>query len=170
MALSSLAVVERIDMFRQAELQQILQTIPWFLELNETQLEKLASIATIRHLVKDEILFREGDPEGNLFILLEGEMVLDIQIPGRDNVRIFTAEPLDIIGWSSLTPMVRQRTATARAQADCNCLEINSEALSLLCDDDEKLGYIIMKRISNIVASRLLTTRIQLIDQLIHAD
>lgn len=157
-------------MFRQAELQQILQTIPWFLELTEGQIERLAGIASIQHLLEGETLFREGDAEGDLYILLEGEMALDMHVPGRDQaIRIFTAEPLDIIGWSSLTPMVRQRTATARALTDCNYLVLDSESLALLCEEDEKLGFIIMKRIANVVASRLLTTRIQLMDLLIHA-
>jgi len=155
-------------MFRQAELQQTLQTIPWFLDLSESQIEMLAGISTIQHLSKGETLFHEGDPKGNLFILLDGEMALDIQIPGREKLRIFTAEPLDIIGWSSLTPMVRQCTATANALADCDYLELESQKLIRLCDEDEKLGYIIMKRIANVVASRLLTTRIQLLDHLIN--
>lgn len=156
-------------MFRQAELQQTLQTIPWFLELTESQIEKLASITSIHHLSKGDTLFHEGDPEGNLYILLDGEMALDIQIPGRETLRIFTAEPLDIIGWSSLTPMVRQCTATAHALFDCDYLELGSERLIRLCDEDGKLGYIIMKRIANVVASRLLTTRIQLLDHLINS-
>ncbi len=155
-------------MFRQAELLQILQTIPWFLELSESQLEGLASIASVQHLLEGEILFHEGDPEGNMYILLDGEIGLDIQIPGRDKIHIFTAEPLDIVGWSSLTPMVRQRTATAVALADCNYLELDSETLMQMCEEDEKLGFVIMKRISNVVASRLLTTRIQLMEQLLH--
>lgn len=162
------ATGERIDMFRQAELQQTLQTIPWFLELSESQIEKLAGISAIQYIANGETLFHEGDPEGNLYILLDGEMALDIQIPGQDKVRIFTAEPLDIIGWSSLTPMVRQCTATASALSDCDYLELESQKLVRLCDEDEKLGYIIMKRIANVVASRLLTTRIQLLDHLIH--
>ncbi|GAP14935.1 protein containg cyclic nucleotide-binding domain [Longilinea arvoryzae] len=155
-------------MFRQAELQQILQTIPWFLELSESQLEGLANIASVQHLLEGEALFHEGDPEGNTYILLDGELGLDIQIPGRDKVRIFTAEPLDIVGWSSLTPMVRQRTATAVALVDCNYLELDSNNLSQMCEEDPSLGFIIMKRISNVVASRLLTTRIQLMEQLLH--
>jgi len=155
-------------MFRQAELQQTLQTIPWFLDLSESQIEMLAGISTIQHLSKGETLFHEGDSEGNLYVLLDGEMALEIQIPGREKLLIFTAEPLDIIGWSSLTPMVRQCTATAHALADCDYLELESQKLIRLCDEDEKLGYIIMKRIANVVASRLLTTRIQLLDHLIN--
>ena len=156
-------------MFRQAELQQTLQTIPWFLELSESQIERLAGITSIQHISRGGTLFHEGDPEGNLYILLDGEMALDIQIPGREKLRIFTAEPLDIIGWSSVTPMVRQCTATAHALSDCDYLELESTTLIHLCDEDEKLGYIIMKRIANVVASRLLTTRIQLLDHLIHS-
>lgn len=154
-------------MFQLAELQHILHTIPWFLELSDNQIESLASIVNIRRIHQGDILFREGDSEGNLYILLDGEIDLDIQIPGREKVSIFKAEPLDIIGWSSLTPMVRQRTASAQALQDSDCLEFNSDALMLLCEDDPKLGYVIMKRISNLAASRLLTTRIQLMDQIL---
>lgn len=165
-----LAPVERIGMFRQAELQQILQTIPWFLELSENQMEKLAQIVTVHHIAKGETLFQEGDAEGNLYILLDGEMSINVKIPGREKVCIFTAEPLDIIGWSSLTPMVRQRTATALVLQDSNYLEFDSDLLMQECEEDPKLGYVIMKRISNVVASRLLTTRIQLMDQIINCS
>ncbi len=154
-------------MFQLAELQHILHTIPWFLELSDNQIESLASIVTVRRIHQGDFLFREGDSEGNLYILLDGEIDLDIQIPGREKVSIFKAEPLDIIGWSSLTPIVRQRTASAQAIQDSDCLEFNSDALMLLCEDDPKLGYVIMKRIANLVASRLLTTRIQLMDQIL---
>lgn len=154
-------------MFQQAELQYILHTIPWFLELSDNQIESLASIVNVRRIHQGDFLFHEGDSEGNLYILLDGEISLEIQIPGREKVCIFKAEPLDIIGWSSLTPMVRQRTASAQAIEDSDCLEFNSEALMLLCEDDPKLGYVIMKRISNLAASRLLTTRIHLMDQIL---
>jgi CRP-like cAMP-binding protein len=162
--------VERSGMFQQAELEHILHTIPWFIELSENQIENLASIVNIRHIHQGDFIFREGDSEGNIYILLDGEVNIDIQIPGREKVCIFKAEPLDIIGWSSLTPMVRQRTASALAVQDSNCLEFNSEALTVFCEEDPKLGYIIMKRISNLVASRLLTTRIQLMDQILKSE
>lgn len=155
-------------MFRQGELHQIIQTIPWFLELSDSQIEKLTRIVNIGHIAAGKVLFQEGDPEGSLYILLDGKISLSIQIPGKEKLCIFTAEPLDILGWSSLTPMVRQRTATALALVDCNYLEFDSELLMHFCEDDPKMGYIIMKRISNLVASRLLTTRIQLMDQIIN--
>ncbi|TLN09742.1 hypothetical protein FDZ74_11540, partial [bacterium] len=68
---AALVNVERIDMFRQAEVQQILQTIPWFLEMSESQLERLAAIASVQHLLEGDCLFHEGDAEGNVYILLD---------------------------------------------------------------------------------------------------
>jgi hypothetical protein len=45
---------------------------------------------------------------------------------------------------------------------------IQAKALYALCEEDHDLGYLIMKRISNVVASRLLTTRLQLLDMIAH--
>src|SRR5512140_395459 len=98
----------------QSGIIQILQRIPWFHELELSDLEKLAEITQIIHLSEGEILFTEGEPENGLFVLLEGEIALETHAPMYGPVHIFTAEPLDLIGWSSLTPVVRQRTDTAR--------------------------------------------------------
>ena len=39
-----------------------------------------------------------------------------------------------------------------------------------LCDDDHDLGYVGRRRLSNVVASRLLTTRLQLLDMFAHPE
>jgi hypothetical protein len=77
---------------------------------------------------------------------------------------VYTAEALDIIGWSSMTPIVRQRTAAARVTQSCLLVGFNSKLLQQYCEEDHELGYIIMRRIANVVASRLLTTRLSLLE------
>jgi hypothetical protein len=39
-------------------------------------------------------------------------------------------------------------------------LAFNSKLLQQLCDEDHELGYVIMRRLANVVANRLLTTRL----------
>jgi hypothetical protein len=41
---------------------------------------------------------------------------------------------------------------------------IDSARLRQLCEADHDLGYVVMRRLANLVASRLLVTRLQLID------
>jgi CRP/FNR family transcriptional regulator, cyclic AMP receptor protein len=149
---------------QMADIVQIIQRIPWFVDLDQVQQWRLAQIARIRNLHEGDTLFTEGDSDSCLYILLNGEVVMENHVPTFGSIEIYTAAPLDIIGWSAMTPMVRQRTATARATQAGRVLCFDSELLLQLCNEDHDMGYIIMRRISNLVASRLLTTRLELFE------
>lgn len=151
-------------MYLHADLTKTLRRIPWFVDLTQTQLDRLASITMLHEIEPNEVLFNEGDREDYLYVLLEGQIVLEVEAPTHGQVAVYTAEALDIIGWSSMTPIVRQRTTSARATQQCLLLGFNSKLLQQMCDEDHELGYIIMRRLSNVVASRLLTTRLCLLE------
>lgn len=143
-----------------AELRQI----AWFNELNPKHLEKLAGISCVREVKAGETLFREGDKEDYLYIVLQGRVALEIFVPHRGKVRIYTAEPMDVFGWSSITPTVRQRTAGAVGVVDGRVICIDAPKLREACEEDHDLGYVVMRRLANVVASRLMVTRLQLLD------
>lgn len=149
---------------QMADIVQIIQRIPWFVDLDQVQQWRLAQIARIRNFHEGDTLFSEGDSDSCLYILLNGEVVMENHVPTYGRIKIYTASPLDIIGWSAMTPMVRQRTATARATQAGRVLCFDGQLLLQLCDEDHDMGYIIMRRISNLVASRLLTTRLELFE------
>ena len=138
--------------------------IPWFQALSPEHLQKMTEMAHLRKVKAGELLFREGDKEDYVYIVLEGRVALDLFIPHRGKVRIYTAEPLDVIGWSSVTPSSHQRTAGAMAVIDGLVIGIDSAKLRDACDEDHDFGYIVMRRLLNIVSSRLLVSRLQLID------
>ena len=155
-------------MLYQDNTKGALSSIPWFLELNQVEMERLADISFLRQVKTGEDLFVEGEKEDFLYIVLEGQLSLEIYIPTRGRMCIFTAEPLDIIGWSSMTPVARQRTASARATVPCKLIGFDAEALNRYCEEDQHVGFIIMRRLSNVIASRLLTTRIHLMDAFVY--
>lgn len=152
------------------ELKAALQSIPWFHDISQDHFDKMCSIASIREVEAGEELFREGDKEDYLYVVLEGRIAVEIYIPSRGRIRIFTAEPTDIVGWSSATPIVRQRTASARAVLPGRLVCFDAQELRTLCDNDHDLGYVVMRRLANVVASRLLVTRLQLLDMFAHPE
>ena len=143
---------------------QAMQAIPWFHDLEPAMFDKLAQIASIVELEQGEQLFAEGGKEDFVYIVLNGRIGLEIFVPARGRISIETAEPLDLVGWSSVTPVVRQHTAGAKAVLDTRLLSLDAEQLRALCEADHDLGYLVMRRISNIIASRLMVTRLQLLD------
>jgi CRP/FNR family cyclic AMP-dependent transcriptional regulator len=141
-----------------------LRKIPWFQGLPEKHLNIMAEIGTLRRAKAGEVFFREGDKENYVYVVLEGRVALDIFVPHRGKVRFYTAEAWEIFGWSSVTPTVRQRTAGAQAVMDSLVVGFDAGKLYQACEADHDLGYIVMRRLSNIVASRLMVTRLQLLD------
>ena len=151
-------------MVNKVELTEILQAIPWFQTLSEEHFQKIAGISEVVLLSKDELLFKQGDQQKYLYILVEGRVGVELYSPIRGAIRVYTAEPMDVVGWSSATPVVRQRTASARAVLDSRLIAINAAKLNQYCEQDHELGYIVMRRLANVAAGRLMICRLQLVD------
>ena len=150
------------------ELTDALQTIPWFQELSPEHFALLCGISDLRKVESGDERFKEGDNQDFLYIVLEGRIAVDIFVPGRGRMRIFTAEPMDVVGWSSAIPVVRQRTASARAVLPGRLICMDAPRLRKLCDENHELGYVVMRRLANVIAGRLLMTRLQLLDMFAH--
>lgn len=150
-------------MLNQADLTSTIKTIPWFLELAPESLQRLAKIAKVCTFEKDDVIFSEGEQHPYLYVILEGRVRLESYVPGHGSLPILTAESLDVIGWSSLTPVVRQKTSTARVLERTTLLGFSAKSLMAACEADCNLGFVIMRRLANIVASRMLNHRLHLL-------
>jgi signal-transduction protein with cAMP-binding, CBS, and nucleotidyltransferase domain len=151
-------------MLSQVDITATMKSIPWFLDLSNESLQRLTGIADIKSFNTDEVIFSEGEKHSYLYVILEGKVQLESYVPGRGSLPYFTAESLDVIGWSSLTPVVRQKTGSAVAIEPTRVLSFHSDNLMHLCEKDCELGFIIMRRLANIIASRLLNHRLHLLE------
>lgn len=138
--------------------------IPWFQELKVEHVRQIAEISTLRPFKAGEVFFHEGDKQDFFYIVLSGRVALDMFVPHRGKVRFYTCEEWDNFGWSAVTPVVRTRTAGAMAVVDGVVISTDVTKLNELCERDHDFGYIFMRRMSNVIASRLLVTRLQLLD------
>lgn len=151
-------------MDKEQEIKEVLQAIRWFQSLSDEHFNKMAEISELVTYDRDEMIFKQGDKQEYLYIVIEGRVAVELYSPVRGYLRVFTAEPMDVVGWSSATPVVRQRTASARAVLDSRLVAIDSAALNRLCEEDCALGYIVMRRLANVAAARLMICRLQLVD------
>lgn len=151
-------------MLNQAEISATIKSIPWFFDLSQQNINYLSEIASIKFFEPGDTIFSEGDQHPFLYIVLNGKINLESFVPGHGMVPILLAEPLDVIGWSSCTPIVRQKTCTAHVVTPTRLLAFQAETLMKCCEAKPELGFIIMRRLANIVASRLLNHRLHLLE------
>lgn len=76
----------------------LLAPVLLFADLDETELEELATLLRRRRYAKGEVIFREGDPGETLFIVEEGRVKLAIVSPEGNEVILDLLEPGDFFG------------------------------------------------------------------------
>ncbi len=152
------------------ELVSTLQTIPWFQEISQEHFDKLAGISDVIEVDAGTDLFYQGDKQDYLYIIIKGRIAIEIAVPGKGRTRISTVEPMELLGWSSVTPVVRQRTGSAVAVLPSMLVRMKAAELQKLCEQDHSFGYLVMRRIANVAASRLLVTRLLLLDMFAHSS
>lgn len=143
---------------------ELLQINPWFAALKPQHFKKLITIVSEMRWQSGQIIFREGDEDYRLCLVLEGQVAIEIHTPTRGRVTILTVEPNEVFGWSSTVPVIQRKTATARAVKPTKAAVFDAIALRAACEEDHDLGYQVYRRLTNVIASRLTATRLQLLD------
>ncbi len=147
-----------------------LKIIPLFLDFNVEQLKRLSEIADFIELDPGDTPILEGDQLDYLYVLMEGEIKVEVFIPTRGQLETARLGPLDMLGWSSMTPVIRQRTGTTTALTHCKLVRINGKQLYKLCEEDHDIGFFIYRRIANVAARRWLTTRLQFMNIIVEEN
>lgn len=135
-----------------------------FSGLDAPQLDRLIGLATEATWPEGLIVFREGEPDDRLYIVVEGLVALETHVPGRGRVIIQTIGPCEVLGWSSAVPGVETKTASARTLRPTRAIAIDAGALHTACEDDHHLGYHVYRTLARVIAGRLKATRMQLLD------
>jgi CRP-like cAMP-binding protein len=145
-------------------LADVLSKNPWFQALAPKHFQALLAVATEKRWRAGQIIFREGDQADYLYLILSGQIALEIYVPGQGRITILTLGEAGLFGWSAVLPVIGTRTAGARAMLDTWAVAFDSEGLRAACEADHDLGYHVYRRLNNVVAGRLSATRLQLLD------
>ncbi len=143
-------------------LAEVLQAQPLVEGMKESHIRKLAEMAMEVQFARDQIIFRQGDQSGLLYVILSGKVALEASAPGR-MIRVQTLEAGDELGWSSFLAG-SAKMFQARTLEPVRALAFDGARLRQACDQDCAFGYQILKRLLLVVSSRLQATRVQTLD------
>ena len=140
----------------------LLATQPFLRGLSQPQLEVLANNAMLVEFPEGRLIFEEGLDAHRFYILLEGSVALESTKPNGGTHHVQTMKAGDVLGWSWLFPPYKWNF-NARAVEPTKAIIFFAQTLRELCDRDPRLGYELMKRVSQVVIARLQSTRLQLL-------
>jgi CRP-like cAMP-binding protein len=146
---------------------QILSQIELFEGVPQGQLAAIAGIGEEVTYQEGETIFREGDNAEQLYILLQGNISIQVQLssrPERITVSVIS-QPNQSFGWSGVVAPYHY-TASALCKTGCRLLAINGQQLLQVLQEEPASGFIVMQRIAGIISSRLRNSRMALLKSL----
>ncbi len=149
--------MSRIAIAPDALTTERLREIGLFGALSDDVLTKLASTLHQVRVGAGDVIFSEGDPASEMFIVLEGEVeVVKKSRKGRLH-RVAFLGPLDTFGEMSVID-VQPRSATARSLAPTRLLRLATDDLDQLYRHDLKAYALIVLNVARDLSRRLRVT------------
>jgi CRP-like cAMP-binding protein len=168
--------------------ENILAKFKFFEEVPPETLEAIGRKGELLEFDTDDVIFTFDEPAEHLYGLIEGEVDLNIVFKDKvlktdieyeesiqasivdeeRSIVIDTVLPNQIFGWASLVGPAR-RTVTAGCTENCKVVAIAATDLKDMFGQDHYLGYVIMKKLSDIIAKRLKVRTDKLIETWVEA-
>ena len=144
-------------------LERLLREHPFLSGLQSDQLAFMVGCAKNVRFDEGAYLFRDGEEANAFFLVREGDIALEMEVPPRGRVVVETLEPGDIIGWSWLFPPYRW-DVDARAMRRSRLIQFDGQCLRDKLDQDHALGFALTKKLLFAVHERLERVRLQNLD------
>lgn len=143
---------------------QILRRFPGFRQTLESSLRSVAVVSNEVHLESGEVLFREGEEADHLYLMVDGEMEIFMEVDEQHMV-VGTCMPGDMCCWSALLEPPASSTASARARTDCRLIAIEADDMKKLFARDCSMGFYLLTEAVRNLANRLHGSHVQLAAQ-----
>lgn len=139
--------------------------IKFFEKYTVEQLQKLASISSVKEFRVKEIIFEQYDELTEIYVLLQGSLSLGISLPKDKRIHLGTIEEGQLFSWSAIFPPYIS-TAWVMAVTPAKVIAIDARKLNADIEQDCDFGFKTMSKIAQTISHRLSDTRFQLMNQL----
>lgn len=124
--------------------------------------ERLRELARDVSFPAGSRVFEEGERADRFWAIHTGSVVLDASAPGRARTPVATLGHGDLLGCSWLFPPYAWQFG-AEAQSDVRAQEFDATIVRALCAADPVFGEVLARRVAEIIAHRLQSTRMRLL-------
>jgi CRP/FNR family cyclic AMP-dependent transcriptional regulator len=133
---------------------EFLKTVPLFKDFAEPELLALASRLRERKLRQGQVLFREGDPGQEMYVVRHGVVVISKVVTGRVEHVLGREGAGSFLGEMSLFDRA-SRSATVSAEGDTALLVLDRDNLNLLIEVNPRAAAAFFHALVQVLIARL---------------
>lgn len=133
----------------------ILAQTAFFSGLSARQLSLVAKLCRPVSFPQECSIYNLGDQADDFYILVHGMVRFTIGLGGRSTSAGEIIRRGEVFGWAALIEGAQTRSATAFCLTPCTVLAINGNRLLELMEQDNTMGYRIMKQLNFLINGKL---------------
>lgn len=137
---------------------QMIRSFKCFENLTNSQIDAIAEISNSVCYSPGRVMFEQGEHGVYLYLLVEGDVEVLFKESDSSDHQVDTISCEDLIGCAALVPPYHY-TATQKCLSKVEVLEIETEALRKLIDQDPKIGLSMQTYIIEKLNDRVLNLR-----------
>lgn len=136
----------------------LLKKVPLFEGLTNSQLQKIAALASARSFEGSMHIFKEGDAGDAMYVIVEGKVRISKTVPGIGEEALAILEKGQYFGEMALIEESSPRSADAIAHIPCKLWVIERSKLEQLMFTDRDLAYVVLWTFVRTLSERLRET------------
>jgi CRP-like cAMP-binding protein len=148
---------------------EAIKSIHFFSGLAESELDRIAAMCKEQSLDAGEILQEEGKTDNQVHLILAGKIARVVHVPNvtylKSEIILDVLRDGDVYGWSCL--LNNSSTSTLRVLDPTKILNLNAPALLELCEKEHHIGFIVMRNLSTLIASKLRRNRMSILNAIV---
>ena len=122
--------------------------------LTDSMLKRLAAITEMVTYENNQTVFNQEDKANYFYMLRRGKVLLEVYVAEFITIVTGAIKPGYSFGWSALTDQPRY-TSYAVCAEGCDILRAPRDRLLELLDNDNSMGFLVMKSVARITRRRL---------------
>ncbi len=146
-----------------SEISEVLGAQPFFFGMSNEQMEAVSACASPAEFAAGSAIFHAGGNADSCYLILAGDVALELVAPGRGPHVIQTLHEGEILGWSWIFPPYTW-SFDAQALSDVKVVCFDAAMLRAAKEDDPALGYALLSRFTQVIIDRMQAARLQLMD------
>lgn len=143
---------------RRQEPGKIAAEHPFLKGLSPHVIRILSDCAMLVRFEPGELIFREGDPANRFYLIHRGKVMLESHMDNGTRIPVQVVQTGEVLGWSWLFPP-HYWHFDARAIEPTEAIFFHGTPLREECEGDHEVGYVLIKRMAEILVRRLQATR-----------
>lgn len=133
---------------------EILSRLPLFKGLKPEALAVIVPALRPAKFEAGQALFRQGETGRTAFVVVRGEVRVDVATPMQGTIAVASLGPGEVVGEIALVDP-GQRTATATAVQPTACVTLTTDALHALGEGRPDVVAVVLLNLSRTVSARL---------------